>query len=109
MDFREYQEAAREFAVYKEESYPFVGLAEEVGEFLSVPAKMLRGDDISKRFPSEEEARKHVLKEAGDILWMLSACLGELDLSLQDAAELNIKKLQDRKERDVLQGNGDNR
>ena len=109
MNFSAYQEQAKEFALYLDESYPFLGLAEEVGEFLSVPAKMLRGDDITKRFATEEEARLHVLKEAGDVLWMLSACLNELDLSLQDAAELNIKKLQDRKARNVLQGNGDNR
>lgn len=109
MNFHEYQEKAREFALYRNESYPFLALAEEVGEFLSVPAKMLRGDDILKRFGTEEAARQHVLKEAGDVLWMLSACLGELDLSLQDAAELNLTKLTDRKARGVLQGSGDNR
>lgn len=109
MNFRDYQEQAKEFACYREESYPFLGLAEEVGEFLSVPAKMMRGDDLTKRFESPETARLHVLKEAGDVLWMLSACLNELDLSLQDAAELNLKKLTDRKARGVLQGTGDER
>jgi NTP pyrophosphatase (non-canonical NTP hydrolase) len=109
MNFGEYQEKAREFALYEDESYPFLALAEEVGEFLSVPAKMLRGDDILKRFGTEEAIRQHVLKEAGDVLWMLAACLGELDLNLQDAAELNLTKLTDRKARGVLQGNGDNR
>lgn len=109
MNFAEYQEQAKVFAVYDEESYPFIALAEEVGEFLSVPAKMVRGDDILKRFGTEEAARLHVLKEAGDVLWMLSACLTEMGLSLQEAAELNIQKLQDRQNRDVLKGSGDER
>lgn len=109
MRLSEYQERARKFAVYENEVYPFLGLAEEVGEFLGFAAKMTRGDDVLSRFGSLEAARSAVLKEAGDVLWMLSACLNELGMTLQEAAELNISKLEDRKERGVIKGSGDNR
>ena len=48
-------------------------------------------------------------KEAGDILWQLSQCLEEMGLSLQVVAEMNLKKLEDRQQRGVLKGSGDNR
>lgn len=109
MNFAEYQAQAKQFAVYEEETYPFVGLPGEVGEFLDIPAKSLRGDNLLERFGSREAIREQVMKEAGDVLWMLTACLEELEMSLQDVAEMNIKKLKDRQERDVLKGSGDNR
>lgn len=109
MRLSEYQERASKFAVYENEVYPFLGLAEEVGGFLGYAAKMTRGDDVLARFGSLEAARNAVLKEAGDVLWMLSACLGEFGMTLQEAAELNISKLEDRKERGVIKGSGDNR
>lgn len=109
LNFAQYQERAKVFALYKEPSYPFIGLAEEVGEFLGIAAKAARGDDLVKRFGTREAVRQHALKEAGDVLWQLSACLNEHGLSLQDAAELNLKKLEDRAARGVIQGSGDNR
>lgn len=109
MNFAEYQEKAKEFAQYDEEAYPFVALSEEVGEFLSYAAKALRGDDFSKRFESEEQFKRAILKEAGDVLWQLSQCLNEWGYSLQEAAEMNIEKLTDRKNRGVIRGSGDNR
>lgn len=109
MNFIEYQTAAKEFAQYDEELYPFLGLAEEVGEFLSFAAKASRGDDLSKRYENEEALKSAVLKEAGDVLWQLSQCLEEMGLSMQEAAELNIRKLNDRKQRGVIKGSGDDR
>ena len=49
------------------------------------------------------------MKEAGDVLWQLSQCLEELDLSMQVVAEMNLKKLEDRQQRGVLKGAGSNR
>ncbi len=109
MNFAEYQQKARKFAQYQDEIYPFLGLAEETGEFLGVIAKLKRGDDLVARYGSKEAAREAALKEAGDILWQLSQCLEELEMSLQDAAELNLKKLEDRLQRGVIKGQGDNR
>jgi len=109
MRFAEYQEQAHPFAEYKHDEYPFLGLAEETGEFLGIAAKIARGDDLAARFGSQEAVVQKALKEAGDVLWMLSECLTQMGLSLEDAAKLNIEKLTDRKARNVIKGSGDDR
>lgn len=109
MNFDEYQKKATEFAQYEETEYPFLALSEEVGEFLGIFAKAYRGDDLLGRYGCKEKLREAVLKEAGDILWQLSQTLKEVNLSLQDAAELNLQKLEDRLARGVIKGAGDNR
>ena len=109
MNFDEYQKQASKFAVYESVYYPFFGIAEEVGEFVGLYAKLERGDDINKRFGSAAGLREAFMKEAGDILWQLSQCLEEMGLSMQDVAEMNLKKLEDRQQRGVLRGFGDNR
>lgn len=109
MNFKEYQEKAGTFAAYDTELYPFFGLTEEVGEFAGLMAKFLRGDDMSKRFGSEEALRMAFVKEAGDVLWQLQQCLTELGLDLQEVAEMNIQKLTDRQARGVIRGAGDDR
>ena len=50
-----------------------------------------------------------IKKEAGDVLWQLSQCLREYGMSMQEVAEMNLKKLEDRQQRGVLRGFGDNR
>lgn len=109
MNFDQYQEKAAEFAAYTNEEYPLLGLAEETGEFLGIFAKITRGDDVVSRYGSVEALRDAVKKEAGDILWQLSQCLREADISMQEVAELNLSKLEDRKARGVIKGAGDDR
>ena len=109
MNFAEYQKQASKFAVYESQYYPFFGIAEEVGEFVGLSAKLERGDDINKRFGSIAGLREAFMKEAGDILWQLSQCLKEMHISLQEVAEMNLKKLEDRQQRGVLKGAGSDR
>ena len=109
MNFDEYQKQAKKFAVYESAYYPFFGLTEEVGEFIGLAAKLERGDSIKERFGSLDGLREAAMKEAGDILWQLSQCLEELDLSMQVVAEMNLKKLEDRQQRGVLKGAGSDR
>lgn len=109
MDFSEYQEEAVGFRAYEDVNYPYLGLAEETGEFLGLFAKLARGDDVIARYGSLDAFEQAIKKEAGDVLWMLALCLEEAGCSLQDVAELNIKKLTDRKERGVIRGAGDER
>ena len=52
---------------------------------------------------------KDVVKELGDVLWYLSTLASDLDVSLEDIAQTNVEKLTSRKERNKLQGSGDNR
>lgn len=105
----QYEGKAKTYAVFENEGYPFLGLAEETGEFLGLMAKNLRGDDLVARFGSEEAVREAFLKEAGDVLWQLSQALRTLGLTLEEAATLNLQKLEDRASRGVLKGSGDNR
>lgn len=109
MNFDQYQKRAGDFAVYEEQEYPFFALAEETGEFLGLMAKFKRGDDLVARFGSVDGFYEALTKEAGDILWQLSQALRELDISMQDVAEANIKKLEDRMNRGVIKGYGDDR
>lgn len=109
MNFDDYQKQAHEFAEYAEGHYPFLGLAEETGEFLGIAAKTARGDDVITRYGSSDKLDGAILKEAGDILWQLSECLTQMNLSLQDAAQMNIAKLTSRKQRGVIKGEGDDR
>ena len=50
-----------------------------------------------------------VLKELGDVLFYVAALANFYGGSLQTVAEMNIKKLNDRQLRGVLQGSGDDR
>jgi len=50
-----------------------------------------------------------IKSELGDVLWYIANIAEDLDIPLQDIAEENIGKLQDRKDRDKIQGSGDNR
>ena len=109
MNFAEYQKQASKFAVYESQYYPFFGIAEEVGEFVGLAAKLERGDSIKERFGSMFGLYESFAKEAGDILWQLSQCLEEMGLSLQEVAEMNLKKLEDRQQRGVLKGAGSDR
>jgi len=48
-------------------------------------------------------------KELGDVLWYLSAIASDLDISLEDVARTNLKKLESRLIRNKIRGTGDNR
>jgi len=109
VNFDQYQKIAKCFAQYEEQDYPFYALAEEVGEFLGLMAKYKRGDDLVARFGSIDAFYEALKKEAGDILWQLSQSLEELEISMQDAAETNIRKLEDRLARGVIKGSGNSR
>jgi len=103
--FDDYQAAAEKFAVFKSPDYPYYGLAEEVGEFMGKLAKAHRGD---KQIDSKQlDSDLH--KELGDVMWMVSAICSLRGWTLQGLVEGNINKLEDRKKRNVIQGEGDQR
>jgi NTP pyrophosphatase (non-canonical NTP hydrolase) len=43
----------------------------------------------------------------GDVLWYLAVLAHDLDISLDDIAKYNLDKLQSRKQRGMLKGDGD--
>jgi len=109
MYMRDYQHEATEFAVYPTDEvgclYPFIALVEEAGEVAGKIAKSIRKGEPPLAFDKTDDLKK----ELGDVLWQLTACCRELGLTLDEVAEYNLRKLRDRKNRGVLDGNGDNR
>lgn len=102
-----YLEDAMQFAIYKSRYYPFLGLAEEAGEVAGKVAKMLRkyGDEAAFVHLDIDEMKK----ELGDVLWMVAACCMELGLDMEEVMDYNIEKLSSRAQRNVINGEGDNR
>ena len=101
----QYQHKAVETAEYKDKMYPMVSLVVEAAELADLFVKpYLRGDNGGAK-PSTEL----IMSEAGDVLWNLAVLLSQEGISLSDVAEYNMKKLQSRQERGVIQGNGGNR
>lgn len=109
MDFKEYQEESRKTAIYKKLGenyiYPSLGLAGETGEVMEKIKKLIRDKDGV----IDDEFKKEIAKELGDILWYMAQLSTEFGISFQDVAEKNIEKLASRKERGMLHGDGDNR
>lgn len=100
-------------------SYMFLNLVGEVGEFASKVAKHIRKGEVGiegnhlcaasdfEMWDTEpEEALKY---EVGDILWQLAGLCTTFGWSLEDVALMNLEKLASRKQRGVIDGDGDNR
>jgi NTP pyrophosphatase (non-canonical NTP hydrolase) len=82
--------------------------------------KLLRdsGDDLpahqlermGKKVPRDGGPdREGIAKELGDTLWYLSVMAHYINFGLDEVAELNVRKLRDRRERGKLHGSGDER
>ncbi len=85
--------------------YPTLGLTNEAGEVAGKVKKIFRdkGGVISG------EDRAALKSELGDVLWYLAQICTDLDLSLQEVAEHNLRKLARRQAAGTLQGDGDHR
>lgn len=106
MTLNEYQVAAHRTAVYPYEKgleYTAIGLAGEVGEYCNKVKKILRGD------VQIDDVHPFLAKELGGVLWYLAACAKEIEYDLELIAIINLGQLQDRAERGVIQGSGDER
>ena len=111
MTFQEYQDKSRSTALYPNLpvgnplAYLALGLTGESGEIADKIKKLLR----DKQGVVAEEDRIALLKECGDVLWYLAQFAHDLGSSLEDVAEMNVKKLAERKAKQTLQGSGDTR
>ena len=109
MDFDEYQAVSRKTAQYPDLGrnlcYPALGLAGETGEVAERVKKLIR-DDAGVLTPERRDALK---AELGDVLWYVAALCSELELSMSEVAEYNVRKLHDRRARNVIRGDGDTR
>lgn len=117
MELNEYQEKAMTTCMESSNnfSYMFLNLVGEVGELASKVAKHIRKEKayITENYLFTElctwDEEEDLKKEAGDILWQLSGLCRVMDWKLEDVAQMNLEKLASRKQRNVIDGNGDNR
>lgn len=108
MKFDDYQDAIKKFAIYPGAgtgninalSYTALGLAEEAGEYAGKVSKLIRDNVFETQLAA---------KELGDVLWQLTRSATELNLKLEDIAQMNIDKLTKRLKDGTIQGSGDNR
>jgi len=108
MQFKEYQHRTIETAIYpgagsgsnEEFAYLGLGLVSEAGEVAGKIKKLLRDGEINTCA---------MVGEIGDVCWYVARLCDSLNLDIDYILEENYKKLQSRKERGTLQGNGDNR
>ena len=109
----EYQEKIKEYDLFEAtgnyNTVAFVekvlGLVGEAGETADKIKKILR----DKNGVISDVDRLEIAKELGDTLWYLATVARYINMPLEEIAAMNISKLQSRKERNLLKGEGDNR
>lgn len=126
MELNEYQDKAMETCMETcyNVSYMSLGLTSEVGELTGKLAKTIRKGDAyigtdrhdsdlhydpkfyndNERFTHWETELKH---ELGDILWFCAGIADTMGWQLDEISQMNLDKLQSRKQRGVIDGNGD--
>ena len=111
MNFDDYQRKAVGTAIYPNQGdnlyYPALGLAGEAGEVADKVKRIHRGDYADRQDDSGFKAE--IAKEIGDVLWYCANLAEDLGYTLQQIAEMNIYKLQCRKTKGTIIGDGDNR
>ena len=113
MDFNEYQDRTGDTDVGTAAQdnlkpgwlYYALGIAGEAGELMEKIKKLFR--DKSGRI--DVSFNNAVIKEIGDILWYLARLCTYLGIDFNEVAETNLKKLESRKKRGKIHGDGDER
>jgi len=82
-----------------------MGVAGEAGEVVEKWKKIV----AYKEGKVSQEDLADLAKELGDVVWYIAVLAHSLGLSFDDIMQRNVKKLADRKQRDVIKGAGDNR
>ena len=103
MNINDYQKWTISTAVYpgagkhgfQEMIYLTLGMASEAGEFAGKIKKIVRGDVIDP---------ESVVAEAGDVLWYLARICDNMGIQMEDLAEYNMRKLEERKAKNAIQG-----
>lgn len=103
MMLNEYQQRIEQFILTEGETRLMentLGLVGEAGEVAEKVKKFLRDGTLDKQ---------EVAKEIGDVLFYVAALTTYFDVDLSEVADNNVNKLLDRKARNVIHGEGDNR
>jgi len=107
-----YQEQARKFDIYKGNmsiTHNVLKLVGESGEIAEKLGKLMRDRDIDDFNSLSDDIKLELVKELGDVLWYIARLSEHLGYTLAQTAQINMDKLQSRKDRGKLKGSGDNR
>lgn len=102
MDVNSYQEWTKDFDQEVDERVLTLGLCGEAGEFAEKVKKKYRTTPLLP-----EPAA--MAKELGDVLWYTARLAAVYGFSMTQIMALNVEKLESRRARGKLQGEGDNR
>lgn len=104
MNLDQYQTEAMKLRLpTADREYALLNLVAEAGEVAGKAAKHRRdGGDV-------EEYNLAIKKELGDVMWQVAAVAKDHGFTLSEVSIHNLEKLTSRRQRDVLQGSGDNR
>jgi NTP pyrophosphatase (non-canonical NTP hydrolase) len=113
MDFNEYQRECRKTDVGTSAQdcispgwlYYVLGASGEMGELMEKIKKLFR----DKNGVIDFEFKEDVIKEMGDVQWYMARLADWFDIDFNSVAVTNVEKLQSRKKRDKLHGEGDDR
>ena len=126
LTLNEYQDKAMSTCVPESDNlfYMLANLIGEVGEFASKAGKHMRKgklhitttqrDEEGKILHTQiwnvsDEERHLMLSEIGDILWQTAGLAKVMGVTLEEVAEENLAKLASRKQRNIIDGDGDER
>lgn len=110
MDFKEYNDFVGTTAECPDTlPYYGLGLVGESGEVADKIKKFWRNQGIIDGKELTTEQLISLIYELGDVLWYITAIAKNIGSDLQSVAKNNINKLQDRKKRDMIKSEGDNR
>lgn len=127
MELNEYQHRAMQTCMPTSDNllYMLTNLMGEVGEFAGKIAKHVRKGQLfvvtndnrdeqgnilhSQVMNISSEEKEALAQEAGDIAWQLAGLCHVMGWTLEEICQLNLNKLASRKQRGVIDGNGDER
>ena len=126
LTLNEYQDKAMTTCMPESDNlfYMLANLVGEVGEFSSKAAKHMRKGNLhittterdeegrilhTQIWNITDEDRKLLRDELGDIQWQLAGLAHVMGFSLEEVAEKNLEKLASRKQRNLIDGDGDER
>lgn len=108
MELNEYQLQAAKTAIFSHDTditYLALALCGEVGELADKVKKIIR--DRDGLFTHEDHIA--LALELGDALWYAANLAKSLDFTLDEVAQMNLNKIQNRLLRGTIHGSGDNR
>lgn len=117
MTMTEYAAEAMQHCIYPDNTlYPVLGLLSEAGEVADKLKKHFRDGEGVEEVKCQDalvelplELREGLALELGDCLFYITAIASDIGYDLEEIAAMNLEKLEDRSERNVLKGSGDYR